>query len=142
MMPPQLTPTNWIAIGVIIITVINIAGWFVVHSRAKKREKIAAKEGRKRFFLAFLAAIKEEIDSQEHRAEPKTIFPRFTAIKSELRREAAMVEGDLATEEHRRKFRQLIDASVHLSDNQAGTSDGIKHILDVIGETERFMKST
>jgi len=38
MPPPQSTPLNWPAIGVVVVAVISIAGWFVVHFLTKRRE--------------------------------------------------------------------------------------------------------
>jgi hypothetical protein len=38
MPPSQPTPLNWPAIGVIVVAVINIMGWFVVHFLTKRRE--------------------------------------------------------------------------------------------------------
>ena len=38
MPPSQPTPLNWPAIGVVVVAVINIAGWFVVHFLTKRRE--------------------------------------------------------------------------------------------------------
>jgi hypothetical protein len=36
--PSQSTPLNWPAIGVVVVAVINIVGWFVVHFLTKRRE--------------------------------------------------------------------------------------------------------
>ena len=38
MPPSQPTQMNWPAIGVVVIVVINITGWFVVHFLTKRRE--------------------------------------------------------------------------------------------------------
>jgi hypothetical protein len=38
MPPSQPTQLNWTAIGIVVVAVINIAGWFVVHFLTKRRE--------------------------------------------------------------------------------------------------------
>ena len=38
MIPAQPAPLNWTAIGVVVVAIINIVGWFVVHFLTKRRE--------------------------------------------------------------------------------------------------------
>lgn len=82
MIPPEQFKPNWTAIGVVGGFIINIAGWFIVHSLNKRRERqrdfaaaLTAKDGRKRAFLAFLVPWRAEIAAADTAAIISAMHP-------------------------------------------------------------------
>ena len=63
MPPPQPAPLNWPAIGIIVVAVINIAGWFVVHFLTKRREAQRDQRARDDAAAAAAAVVKRQQDA-------------------------------------------------------------------------------
>jgi hypothetical protein len=127
-----------------------VAGWLAttwlayrwgLHSQKlqiKHAEK-TSREDRSRSFLVFLAGRKQEISGVEYHVQPLSFGLRYTSFKIDFRERATQIQGDIP-ESGKKKFSELVNAIVGLKNETAGTDEGIKRTLELIGETEIFIR--
>jgi heme/copper-type cytochrome/quinol oxidase subunit 2 len=97
MIPPEPCKLNWTAIGVIVVAVINISGWFIVNSLTKQREATRGLENKVLKFREFLFDWRNEISKVENDGRMGCLgIPPFETRRLKLRSDAKGIKDVFA----------------------------------------------
>jgi hypothetical protein len=97
MIPPEPCKLNWTAIGVIVVAIINISGWFIVNSLTKQREAMRDLENKVLKFRDFLFDWRNEISKVENDGRMGCLGkPPFETKRLKLISDAKGIEGAFA----------------------------------------------
>ena len=141
MIPPEPCKLNWTAIGVIIVAVINISGWFIVNSLTKQREAGRDLENKILKFRDFLFDWRNEISKVENDGRMGCLgMPPFETRRLKLRSDAKGIKGAFAD---RNTFDELIGKISSLDpktwDRQQKAPK--QTVIEIIDELIKFTES-